>query len=82
MTEQYLFQLKEGKDLMQKHASLCLLAYKRPEQLKKCIQSLKDTTDYPYTLIVNVDGADEECQSIGYKLLRLGEVSSVIFTGF
>jgi glycosyltransferase involved in cell wall biosynthesis len=66
---------------MQKHASLCLLAYKRPEQLKKCIKSLKDTADYPYTLIINVDGADSECQSIAFNFLELGEVSHVICTG-
>jgi len=41
-----------------KFASLCVLAYKRPELLERCLKSLKKTADYPYELIVNYDGLD------------------------
>lgn len=37
-------------------ASLCIIAYKRAEMLDECIQSLHDNTEYPFELIVNVDG--------------------------
>ena len=64
-----------------KFASLCLLAYKRPQQLKDCIQSLKQNTDYPYQLIVNIDGGDS--WSIGYltELLTQGKISNLIIAG-
>lgn len=43
---------------MVKHASLCILAYKRPEQLRECLSSISETADYPHTIIVNLDGDD------------------------
>lgn len=44
---------------MNKFASLCLLAYKRPELLKQCLESLYSTIDYPCEVIVNYDGVDD-----------------------
>ena len=41
-----------------KFASLCILAYKRPERLKECLSSLLTTLDYPAEIIVNLDGLD------------------------
>lgn len=60
------------------YASLCLLAYKRPQQLKECLESLKKTADYPYELIINVDGNDS--WSIGYlsELLDKNQISKLI----
>ncbi len=65
---------------MSKFASLCLLAYKRPGQLKECIDSIKRTADYPYELIVNVDGGDS--WAVGYcsELLNNGTISKVILS--
>lgn len=45
---------------MNKLASLCILSHLRPELLKDCISSLIQTADYPYELIINVDGGDNE----------------------
>lgn len=50
-----------------KFASLCLLSYKRPECLRECIESLVRYTTYPYELIVNADGNDEQ-SNIEYLL--------------
>jgi len=36
--------------------SVCLLAYKRPEIFSKCIESIHQTADAPFELIVNCDG--------------------------
>jgi len=43
-----------------KFVSLCLLAYKRPQQLINCITSIRRSTKYPYELIVNMDGGDRD----------------------
>lgn len=42
----------------QMFASLCLLAYKRPQLLHACVQSLLQTIDYPCEIIINYDGLD------------------------
>jgi glycosyltransferase involved in cell wall biosynthesis len=44
--------------MQNKHLSVCVLAYKRPEWLVETIESIIATADYPYTLIVNSDGND------------------------
>jgi len=41
-----------------KIASLAILAWKRPEMLWSCLQSIRDTADFPYEIIVNLDGGD------------------------
>lgn len=72
---------------MTKFVSICLLAYKRPEQLKSCIKSLKENTVYPYELIVNLDGfnnTDEDnvrACDIAYSYYRSGDISKLILVG-
>lgn len=63
---------------MSKLASLCILAYKRPDLLKNCLESLHKTIDYPAEIIVNVDGGDG--WSAGYltELLAQGKISKLI----
>lgn len=39
-------------------ASLCILAYKRPELLQQCLISLYETVDFPSEIIINFDGTD------------------------
>jgi len=39
-------------------ASLCILAYKRPQELKVCLESLLQTIDYPCETIINFDGVE------------------------
>ena len=41
-----------------KFASLCILSYKRPESLIRCLNSLHETIDYPCEIIVNCDAQD------------------------
>lgn len=56
---------------MTKFVSLCVLAYKRPEQLKRCLDSLVECTRYPYELIVNLDGYEsEENQIAAYRIVN------------
>jgi glycosyltransferase involved in cell wall biosynthesis len=42
-------------------ASLVVLSYKRPEMLKRSLESLKANTNVPYELIVVDDGSRDEC---------------------
>lgn len=63
-----------------KLASLCLLAYKRPQQLIECIQSLHQTADYPYELIVNLDGGDEYNIAFLTQELKMGRISKLILS--
>lgn len=63
---------------MPKFASLCLLAYKRPQQLKDCIRSLTENTDYPYQLIVNLDTSDAYLTGYLSELLIGGRISNLI----
>lgn len=64
-----------------KFASLCLLAYKRPEMLKTCLQSLHDTLDYPAEIIINFDGLEgytpEEYKAT--QEIKAANFSKVIF---
>lgn len=64
-----------------KHASLCLLSYKRPEALKECLKSLFDNTDYSYSLIVNADGGDSDNLDYLVSLQKEGRISSLIISG-
>jgi glycosyltransferase involved in cell wall biosynthesis len=62
-----------------KIASLCVLSYKRPERLRACIDSLIQNTSYPYELIVNADGNDDQA-NIEYllSLYRSKRISKLI----
>jgi glycosyltransferase involved in cell wall biosynthesis len=60
-------------------ASLCILAYKRPEQLQKTLDSLLSTIDYPCEIIVNVDGdEDKTVYGIASKFYSEGKISKLI----
>lgn len=61
--------------------SLCLLAWKRPEQLRKCIQSIRETADYPYELIINLDGGDDYNIPYCSQLVEQGLASKVVLVG-
>ena len=64
--------------------SICLLAYKRPELLMRCIDSIHATADSPFELIVNVDGEenqDQHAASIAYEYFRQGKISKLISIG-
>lgn len=43
---------------MNKFVSLCVLSYRRPELLRACVNSIHETADTPYELIINLDGSD------------------------
>lgn len=45
-----------------KFASLCVLAYKRPQLLHECLESIFSTIDYPCEIIVNLDANDSPTQ--------------------
>lgn len=49
---------------MKNFASLCILAYKRPDQLITCLDSIHKTIDYPCEVIVNLD-AEEHRETAG-----------------
>lgn len=62
-----------------KFASLCVLSYKRPERLKECLTSLINNTNYPYELIVNLDGSDDpENLNFVHNLYLQAKVSKYI----
>lgn len=63
---------------MNKYASLCVLSYKRPATLKRCIKSILATADYPYQLIINSDGGDNENLPTLWELYNSGKVSNMI----
>lgn len=63
-------------------ASLCVLAYKRPFEFERCLQSLQASIDYPCEIIVNVDGGEEgniETRIIAEDLFNQGLISKLIF---
>lgn len=64
-----------------KFASLCLLSYKRHDRLVACIDSLIQNTTYPYELIVNVDGNDDQV-NLDYllKLYKAKAISKLIIS--
>jgi|ERR1035437_1720554 glycosyltransferase involved in cell wall biosynthesis len=43
---------------MNNFASLCILAWKRPEKLVSTLKTLHETLDYPAEVIINFDGGD------------------------
>lgn len=60
-------------------ASLCVLAWKRPQRLEECLNTLIATADRPYELIVNLDGDDTECQVIlDVDYFSCGKISKLI----
>jgi glycosyltransferase involved in cell wall biosynthesis len=62
-------------------ASLCILAWKRPGMLWDCIKSIQETADFPYEIIVNLDGADyTENMSNIMQLFADSKISKVIFS--
>lgn len=61
-----------------KFTSICLLAYKRPEQLRETIKSIKENTTAPYELIVNLDGNDRENIEYLVSLINIGDISKLI----
>lgn len=62
--------------------SLCLLSYKRPERLRTCIETLKGSTAFPYELIVNSDGGDDDSNATYLASLhRTGQISKLILNG-
>ena len=66
---------------MNKFASLCVLSYKRPERLRQCIDSLVQNTSYPYELIVNVDGGDDQSNiEYLYGLYNQKKISKLVFS--
>lgn len=66
---------------MTKHVSLCILAYKRPEMLVKCIQSILQTADYPHSIIVNLDADDSGNAEYLFDLYKAGVISYLIMNG-
>ncbi len=64
-----------------KYASLCVLAYKRPNLLPLCLDSLIHTSDYPFQLIVNLDAGDESNLDYVLGLHKKGLVSNIIING-
>lgn len=66
---------------MSKFASLCLLAYKRPIQLRECLNTLLATIDYPSEIIVNLDTDDSGNLEYLTDLYRKGKISKLITSG-
>lgn len=62
-------------------ASLCVLAYKRPQQLIDCLESLHKTLDFPAEIIVNLDGGDDSNTEYLIGALRSGSISKLILNG-
>lgn len=62
-------------------ASLCVLAYKRPEQLVDCLSTMSRNAGYPHEIIINLD-ADDDQRNIDYlySQFRHKKLSKLIFT--
>lgn len=60
------------------YSSLCVLAYKRPEWLSECLDSIIKTADSPHEIIVNCDGGDRECYSVARKYFEDNKISKII----
>lgn len=58
-------------------ASLCVLAYKRPEWLRECLDSIHATIDYPCEIIVNCDGGDMEARTVALEYLQNNKISKL-----
>jgi len=65
---------------MRDFASLCVLAYKRPDRLKICLQSiLENTKNFPYELIVNLDADNlRENRDYLFSLLNENKISKLV----
>lgn len=61
--------------------SLCVLAYKRPQLLKECLDSIWQTADFPYQLIVNLDAWDVHNSAYIYELYDKGRISNLVLNG-
>jgi glycosyltransferase involved in cell wall biosynthesis len=64
-----------------KFASICVLSYKRPLILGRCINSIHQTADFPFELIVNDDGSDLETRDYLFSLLDADLVSWLVYNG-
>lgn len=62
---------------MSKIASLCVLAYKRPQQLIDCFKSLEETIDYPCEIIVNEEGGSSN-HSLLFERWKQGKISKLV----
>ncbi len=66
---------------MNKFASLCVLGWKRPEMLRSCIESIIQNTTFPYELIVNCDGGDDEANlQYLFQLHKQKRISKIIIS--
>jgi glycosyltransferase involved in cell wall biosynthesis len=63
---------------MNEFVSICLLAYKRPERLIECIESIMATADFPFELIINLDGGDAINAGYLAGLWANGKISKLI----
>lgn len=66
-----------------KIVSLCVLAYKRPQFLHECLESIRATLDYPAEIIVNLDGSeqiDKDTSSLLYAQYQQGLISKLILS--
>lgn len=61
-----------------KLASLCILAYKRLDRLKDCIESIHETIDFPCEIIVNLDGGDRDCFEYLTQQYKENKISKLI----
>lgn len=59
-------------------SSLCVLAYKRPEWLAECLDSILATVDSPCEIIVNCDGGDRECFDVAERYFYKNRISKLI----
>lgn len=65
-------------------ASICVLAYKRPELLIRSLDSLTATIDFPAEIIVNIDGEDnpdQQAAQVAHSYFRKGLISKLITIG-
>lgn len=63
------------------YASIALLAYKRPSQLKKCMESLLHSLDYPCEIIVHLDGDDSGNAEYLFDMYKKKKISWLIMNG-
>jgi glycosyltransferase involved in cell wall biosynthesis len=60
-------------------ASLCILAYKRPEKLRSCLESILKTVDFPCEIIVNLDSdSTPENRQYLFEMLNQNKISKLI----
>lgn len=59
--------------------SLCLLSYKRPDMLIDCINSIHNTADMPFELIVNSDG-ETDVEEISFDFFQDKKISKFILS--